>query len=91
MLITLRYLWQRYWVDTPYPELVKTVPHVAFEVDELEVALEGYKSLVSVYRVPLLCFQADGPARPATPRDGFGPYLGGSCSGGRLDSLAAEL
>ena len=27
--------WQRYWDDAPYPELVKTVPHVAFEVDDL--------------------------------------------------------
>ena len=38
--------WQRYWVDAPYPELVKTVPHVAFEVDKLEAALEGYKILI---------------------------------------------
>jgi len=27
--------WQRYWDDAPYPDLVKTVPHVAFEVDDL--------------------------------------------------------
>jgi hypothetical protein len=33
--------WQRYWDDAPYPELVKTVPHVAFEVDDLEKAIEG--------------------------------------------------
>jgi hypothetical protein len=33
--------WQRYWDDAPYPELVKTVPHVAFEVDDLAAALEG--------------------------------------------------
>ena len=26
--------WQRYWEDAPYPELVKTVPHVAFEVED---------------------------------------------------------
>jgi hypothetical protein len=32
--------WQRYWDDAPYPELVKTVPHVAFEVDDLGAALE---------------------------------------------------
>jgi hypothetical protein len=38
--------WQRYWPDAPYPELVKTVPHVAFEVDDLEAALEGYKVLI---------------------------------------------
>ena len=28
--------WQRYWDDAPYPDLVKTVPHVAFEVDDLD-------------------------------------------------------
>jgi hypothetical protein len=31
----------RYWADAPYPELVKTVPHVAFEVDDLAAALAG--------------------------------------------------
>jgi hypothetical protein len=30
--------WQRYWEDGPYPDLVKTVPHVAFEVDDLTAA-----------------------------------------------------
>jgi len=25
--------WQRYWEGARYPELVKTVPHVAFEAD----------------------------------------------------------
>ena len=39
--------WQRYWSDAPYPELLKTVPHVAFEVDELASALEGNKVLIS--------------------------------------------
>ena len=38
--------WQRYWHDAHYPELVKTVPHVAFEVDELEAALKGHKILI---------------------------------------------
>ena len=33
--------WMRFWDDAPYPELVKTVPHVAFEVGSLEAALEG--------------------------------------------------
>ena len=27
--------WMRYWDDAPYPDLVKTVAHVAFEVDDL--------------------------------------------------------
>ncbi|UPW19574.1 hypothetical protein M0C34_04660 [Agarivorans sp. TSD2052] len=33
--------WQRYWKDAPYPELVKTVPHVAFVVDNLDDELKG--------------------------------------------------
>jgi hypothetical protein len=40
--------WQRYWHDAPYPELVKTVPHVAFEVDDLEKALKGQKVIIEV-------------------------------------------
>ena len=28
--------WQRYWEGAPYPELVKTVSHVAFVVNNLE-------------------------------------------------------
>lgn len=38
--------WQRYWEGAPYPDLVKTVPHVAFEVDNLEAALEGQKVII---------------------------------------------
>jgi len=38
--------WQRYWKDAPYPELVKTVPHVAFEVDDLVLAIEGQKVII---------------------------------------------
>jgi hypothetical protein len=38
--------WQRYWKDAPYPDLVKTVPHVAFEVDDLEAALKGRKVII---------------------------------------------
>jgi hypothetical protein len=38
--------WQRYWADAPYPDLVKTVPHVAFEVDELEEALAGHPVII---------------------------------------------
>jgi hypothetical protein len=33
--------WQRYDADAPYPALVKTVAHVAFEVDDLGEALAG--------------------------------------------------
>ena len=38
--------WQRYWQDAPYPELVKTVPHVAFEVEDLEKELQGQKVII---------------------------------------------
>lgn len=38
--------WQRYWEGAPYPELVKSVPHVAFEVDDLEEALQGQHILI---------------------------------------------
>jgi hypothetical protein len=41
---------QRYWKDAPYPELVKTVPHVAFEVDDLAVALQGRKVIIQPNR-----------------------------------------
>ncbi|AOZ50370.1 VOC family protein [Chromobacterium vaccinii] len=39
--------WQRYWQDAPYPELVKRVPHIAFEVEDLAQALEGHKLLIA--------------------------------------------
>lgn len=38
--------WMRYEVDCPLPELVKTVPHVAFEVDDLAEALKGHEVLI---------------------------------------------
>jgi hypothetical protein len=36
----------RYEPDCPLPELVKTVPHVAFEVDDLAEALQGQELLI---------------------------------------------
>ena len=38
--------WQRYWDNAPYPDLVKMVPHVAFEVDDLNAAISGQKVLI---------------------------------------------
>ena len=38
--------WQRYWDNSPCPDLVKTVPHVAFEVDDLAEAMAGYPVLI---------------------------------------------
>jgi hypothetical protein len=33
--------WMRFELESPIHELIRTVPHVAFEVDDLEAALEG--------------------------------------------------
>jgi hypothetical protein len=38
--------WQRYWEGAPVPELVKTVPHVAFEVDDLEAAIKDRQVII---------------------------------------------
>ena len=38
--------WMRYWEDAPYPILVKTVAHVAFEVDDLAEAIAGHTVLI---------------------------------------------
>jgi hypothetical protein len=33
--------WMRFEPESPLPAIIRTVPHVAFEVDDLEVALQG--------------------------------------------------
>lgn len=38
--------WMRFDGDAPYPEIVKTVPHVAFVVDDLAQALAGRELLI---------------------------------------------
>jgi hypothetical protein len=38
--------WMRYEPGCPLPELVQRVPHVAFEVDDLEAELEGKEVLI---------------------------------------------
>jgi hypothetical protein len=38
--------WMRYETDCPLPEIVKTVPHVAFEVEDLHAALAGHEILI---------------------------------------------
>ncbi len=37
---------QRYWKDAPYPDLVKTVPHVAFVVNDLEAEIVGKNIII---------------------------------------------
>jgi hypothetical protein len=38
--------WMRFEQDSPLPELVKTVPHVAFEVNDLESAIQDKEVLI---------------------------------------------
>lgn len=38
--------WNRFEEDAPYPDLVKTVPHVAFEVDNLVEVLKGKNVII---------------------------------------------
>jgi hypothetical protein len=37
---------QRYWKDAPYPALVKSVPHVAFIVEDLDSELKGKEIII---------------------------------------------
>jgi hypothetical protein len=37
--------WMRFDPDSPLAEIIKTVPHVAFEVDDMDRALEGKEVL----------------------------------------------
>ena len=38
--------WMRFEPDSPLPELVKTVSHVAFVVDDLQAAIDGKDILI---------------------------------------------
>ena len=38
--------WMKFDSDCPLPELIKTVPHVAFVVDEIEAAIAGKEILI---------------------------------------------
>jgi len=38
--------WMKFDPDCPLPELVKTVPHVAFVVDDLKAAIAGKEVLI---------------------------------------------
>jgi len=38
--------WMRFEADCPLPEIVKTIPHIAFEVDDLMAAIKGKEVLI---------------------------------------------
>jgi hypothetical protein len=39
--------WMKFDPDCPLPELVKTVPHIAFVVDDLQAAIAGKEILIA--------------------------------------------
>jgi len=39
--------WMRFDADSPVHPLIRTVPHVAFEVDDLDAALEGLEVIAA--------------------------------------------
>jgi hypothetical protein len=45
----LRVQWHRFDTDSPLHELIRTVPHVAFKVTDLETAIQGHKPLLGPY------------------------------------------
>ena len=53
--------WMRYWEDAPVPDLVKTVAHVAFEVDDLEQAVHGQEVIIPPNRPSAGVMVAGGP------------------------------
>ncbi|MFA5240106.1 MAG: hypothetical protein WC476_10445 [Phycisphaerae bacterium] len=43
--------WLRYEKDCPFPELVKTVPHVGFAVDDMDEAIAGKNVIIEPFYV----------------------------------------
>jgi hypothetical protein len=43
---TYKIEWMRFEADCPLPESVKNIPHVAFEVEDLNEALKGRKVII---------------------------------------------
>ena len=43
--------WMRFEDDSPISELIQTVPHIAFEVDDMEKALEGKQILTEAHTI----------------------------------------
>jgi hypothetical protein len=39
--------WMRFEPDSPLPAAIQSLPHIAFEVDDLDAALEGKQVLVA--------------------------------------------
>jgi hypothetical protein len=83
--------WMRFANGSPLPELVRTVPHVAFVVDDLDAALAGRQVLIAPNRpspgvrvafilddgAPIEFLQFDDPAQAEA--DGLAPWGPPAC------------
>jgi hypothetical protein len=83
--------WMRFAEDSPIPALVRTVPHVAFVVDDLDAALAGRQVLIAPNRpspgvrvafivddgAPSEFLQFDDPVQAEA--DGLGPWGPPAC------------
>jgi hypothetical protein len=80
--------WMRFGPDSPLPELVKRVPHVAFVVDDLPAAIAGREVLIEPNSpeegvtvafiidngAPVELIQFDGPEDEVWPKEaGYRP------------------
>jgi len=75
--------WMKFDPDCPLPELVKTVPHLAFVVDDLQAAIAGKEILIAPNSpadgivvafivdngAPVEFLQFDNPAAEVWPRE----------------------
>jgi hypothetical protein len=75
--------WMKFDPDCPLPELIKTVPHVAFVVDDLDAALAGKEVLIEPncptkgvrvafivdHGAPIEFLQFDSPESEIWPRE----------------------
>ena len=75
--------WMKFDPDCPLPELVKTVPHIAFVVDDLQAAIAGQEILIAPNRpsdgvtvafivdngAPVELLQFDSPKAEIWPRE----------------------
>ena len=43
--------WMRFEEDSPISELIKTVPHIAFEVDDIDEALQGKEVITEAHTI----------------------------------------
>jgi hypothetical protein len=83
--------WMRFADDSPVPELVRTVPHVAFVVDDLDAAIAGRQLLIAPNRpspgvrvafivddgAPIEFLQFDDPEQAEA--DGLAPWGPPAC------------